>query len=410
MNPIEKSANRAIREFSSRAKMISGSKTSGMRNLAASMNSEGASVINFAAGELDIPISEKMKSAAAQAVREDKHKYTDTLGIKALRESIAARLSKKTNCTWTSQEIAVTAGAKQALFNTAMTLFDQGDEVIIPMPFWTTFPTQVVLAGAKPIFVDTSKNHYDLTFEDIAEKVTGATKGIILNTPNNPTGKIINPDVLRKIADLALQNNLWVIFDQCYGDFVHDGGKHINILQVCGEIRRNLVIIDSFSKSHAIAGWRVGYAAGSPELIKALANLQSHTTSNPNSIAQQAVMAVLENEDVSFHGNVERHLKSNRELGMRILGNLKDVRLIPPDGGFYFYLDVEKKLDELKKNGRNPFDNDQLVNHLLYKAHVALVGGNAFGDKNGIRLSYAIDTQDLKTGLDRLVSCLNSLD
>ncbi|UXY15797.1 aminotransferase class I/II-fold pyridoxal phosphate-dependent enzyme [Chitiniphilus purpureus] len=394
--------------LSQRANLISGSKTSGMRNLAARLKAEGKPVVNFAAGELDDNISDVVKHAAIQAVIAGNNKYTETIGIPELRQAIAIRLSQQTGLDWSADEVAVTAGAKQALFNTAMMLFNPGDEVIIPAPYWTTFPTQIRLTGALPIFVDTALTGYVLDSAAIAEKISQRTKAIVLNTPNNPTGSVIHADVLGEIAALAEQHGLWVIFDQCYSDFVYAEAQHLNILQIAPNLRSRVVIIDSFSKSHALAGWRVGYAAAPKALTAACSNLQSHTTSNPNAIAQIGALAALEHYDSRYHEKVLARLNANRQLGLQILQSLRDVEVITPEGGFYFYLNIRCKINGQAAEGQIS-NCAQLVEHLLANAQVAVVGGEAFGDLNGLRISYAINESDLEQGLWRIVNCLNAI-
>ena len=391
-----------------RASLITGSKTSGMRNLAARLKAEGKPVVNFAAGELDGGTSDVVKAAAIRAVMIGSNKYTETVGIQPLRQAIAKCLEHETGLDWEPEEIAVTAGAKQALFNTAMMLFNPGDEVIIPAPYWTTFPSQIVLAGATPVFVDTTVTGYSLNSAAIAEKVTPATKAIILNTPNNPTGRILDADALGSIAELAQKHNLWVIFDQCYAKFVYGARHHLNILQVAPLLRPRVVIIDSFSKSHALAGWRIGYLAAPKKLTAAVTNLQSHTTSNPNSIAQFAALAALETPDKKYDSDVLKRLSTNREVGLKIMQSLRDVSVVTPDGGFYFYLNVARKLGGPTVTG-SIHDNVQIVEYLLAEAQVAVVGGEAFGDANGLRISYAINELDLSRGLQRLTTCLNAM-
>lgn len=393
--------------FAARVGLIQGSKTSGMRNLAARLAAQGRPVISFAAGELDESTSEYAKKAAIQAVMAGTNKYTETVGTGALREALARRVALQTGLAWTAAEIAVTAGAKQALFNTAMVLFEGGDEVIVPSPHWTTFPAQIVLAGARPVFVDTSRHGYKLDARQIDAVLTPHTKAIVLNTPNNPTGRLIQAGTLASIAALARERGLWVIFDQCYSQFVYGTSEHVNILRVAPMLRNRTVIIDSFSKSHAMAGWRIGYLAAPPELVTAVANLQSHTTSNPNSIAQAVALALLEQPRCDELLAVKRVLDTRRLRAIELLSGIDQVQVIAPEGGFYVYLDLKGKLEALAAAGLGR--GERLPDYLLEKAEVAVVGGDAFGDSTGIRLSYALPGDQLEQGLRRLAAALQAL-
>lgn len=379
-----------------------------MRNLAVRLKAEGKPIVNFAAGELHDETSKLVKTAAMEAIQFGNNKYTETHGTRELRSAIAKSIERQTGLQWTEHEIAVTAGAKQALYNTAMTLFDPGDEVIVPKPYWTTFPVQITLAGGKPIFVDCTSTNFTLSVDMIARSITASTKAIILNTPNNPTGNVISPDILVGISKIALLHNLWVVFDQCYSDFVYDGKRHTNILRVAPDLRSRVVIVDSFSKSHAMAGWRIGYAAAPKDFIDAMGNLQSHTTSNANSIAQCAALAALQSRDMDYHQSIYERLVINRRIGIEILTSIPFVTVAPPDGGFYFYLDVRKIISH--KGTQFCIRNaSTLAEHLLSKAYVAVVPGDAFGDPNGIRISYAIDKCELVNGLNRLAENLVAL-
>ncbi len=393
--------------FAARVGLIQGSKTSGMRNLAARLEAQGRPVISFAAGELDEGTSEYAKQAAIQAVLVGTNKYTETVGTIELRQALAERVALQTGLAWTGAEIAVTAGAKQALFNTAMVLFEDSNEVIVPSPHWTTFPAQIVLAGARPVFVDTSSHGYELTVDQIEPVLTPHTKAIVLNTPNNPTGKLISATTLASIGALARERGLWVIFDQCYSEFVYGVAEHTNILRVAPMLRDRTVIIDSFSKSHALAGWRIGYLAAPPELVSAVANLQSHTTSNPNSIAQAVALALLRQAYSKETQAIKSSLDVRRLRAVELLSGIDQVKVVSPEGGFYVYLDLKGKLQALATAGLGR--GERLPDYLLENAEVAVVGGDAFGDSTGIRLSYALGRDKLEQGLQRLASALRAL-
>lgn len=391
-----------------RTKLITPPSTSKMRVIANELKESGVHVINFAAGELDVDTSELIKNAAKEAINNKCNTYTPALGLKQLRESIAAHVSMKCNTTYTASEVGVTAGAKQALFNTAMVLLNEGDEVIIPQPYWVTFPTQVEIAGAKPVFIDTKKTGYRLQFEAVKNAITSATKAIILNTPNNPTGVVYDSNVIRKIAEIALEKNIWIIFDECYSELIRQPHTHVNIVEVFPPAKKRTILINSFSKSHALTGWRIGYVCGPSEVIKAMENLQGHTTSNPCSISQYAVNAALHNDHSEFQGNINQVLSERLHRALTIVDTMNNVSYAPPEGAFYLFLNIEQKLN--KYYGKHFIaDVGALCELILSEARVAVVPGDAFGDPSGIRISYAIGTDDVVEGMQRLAGFFNSI-
>uniref|UniRef100_UPI002587A970 aminotransferase class I/II-fold pyridoxal phosphate-dependent enzyme n=1 Tax=Pseudomonas sp. TaxID=306 RepID=UPI002587A970 len=264
-----------------------------MRSKANALKESGARVINFAAGELSFDACAEMKAGALDAIHQERNRYTPPLGLPRLREVLAQRVSERTGVTFTASEVAVTAGAKQALFNACMVLLDPGDEVVVPTPHWETFPTQVRLAGAIPVAVDTRHDDYRLTRRTVQAAITPRTRMLVINTPNNPTGTVYQRQELAGIAELALEHGLWVLFDECYRSLTRHGCVHHNILSLCPALKPQTVLVDSFSKSQAVTGWRVGYACAPAQVISAMHNLQGHTTSNPSSLSQYAALATV---------------------------------------------------------------------------------------------------------------------
>ena len=241
-----------------RMKQLGGSATSGMRNRARKLRAEGVHVVNFAAGELDQDTSPSIKDAAREAIDSGRTQYTETLGIAALRERLAQKISSKTGTPYTVDEVGFTAGAKQALFNAAFVVFQPGDEVIIPAPYWVTFPEQIRLTGATPVFLPTEHNGFQIDVDELARIITPRTRGILLNTPHNPTGAVYSAAVLEKIARLALAHNLICIFDECYEELVYAPAAHHNIVKLVPEMKERTILVGSFSKTYCIAGWRAG--------------------------------------------------------------------------------------------------------------------------------------------------------
>jgi aspartate aminotransferase len=314
-----------------------------MRELANDLKRSGIDVINFAAGELDGDASELMKTAAKLAIDEGCNKYTPTLGTRNLRERIAEKVSERCGVQYVADEIGVTAGAKQALYNTAMVLFNPGDEVIIPQPYWVTFPAQVQLAGANPVFVDTTTTGYQLAPEYLERAITPATKAVIINSPNNPTGVVYEHEALRRISHIALERQIWIIFDECYAELVREGATHRNVVQLVKETKGQTILINSFSKSHAVTGWRIGYACGPKHVISAMETFQGHTTSNACTISQQAATVALQQDDGQFNRNVNALLEERLRIALRIIDSMKGVSCAPANGAFYLFLNVAQK-------------------------------------------------------------------
>lgn len=389
-----------------RTKLFPASGTAAARSAAATALARGMQIADLTCGEIWADLPPAIRTGAIEAIEHGINRYTDTVGLTELRQAIAQKVARDTDAGWSSDEIAVTSGAKQALFHAAMVLLDPGDEVIIPAPYWTTFPAQVLIAGGNPVFVDSRDNNYVPRLADIESAVTPATRAIIVNTPANPSGAVYDRATLAGIAELAIARKLWVIFDECYGTFTYEPHIHEHIISIAPEVRDRTLIVNAFSKQLALTGWRIGYLAAPAAIIKAARALQSHTTSNPNVIAQHAVLFHLRNTDGVYERELFARLVHARRLGLEILSGLKNVPTPSAQGGFYFYLNLEALLNARTSNER-PATADDVVGALL-SSGVATVSGTAFGDPYGLRLSYGAPLDQLETGLRRLVEVLNS--
>ena len=392
--------------LSQRTQLFTTSGTARARAAAAAAAASGKEVIDLTAGEIWAGLSPHIRAGAIAAIERGENRYTDTIGLIELRQALAERVSAESSAPWSADEIAVTAGAKQGLFHAAMLLIDPGQEVIIPAPYWTTFPAQVSLAGGTPVFVDTHASGYVPRLDDIKAAITPKTRAIIVNTPGNPTGAVYDRRTLCGIADLALQHDLWIVFDECYGAFAYEPGEHLNIVRLCPEVRNRTLLVNAFSKQLALTGWRVGYLAGPAAVIKAVKALQSHTTSNPNVIAQHAVLNHMREGDGDYERDLRARLVRSRGIGLEILGGLKRVPMPGAQGGFYFYLDLSSLLVTARSSGE-PRTADDVVNQLLEEG-VATVSGTAFGDPHGVRVSYGAPADHLEKGLRRLVAVLDA--
>jgi aspartate aminotransferase len=390
-----------------RTTLFNPSGTAAARAAAKQAADGGRAIIDLTAGEIWADLSPDVRRGAIEAIDKGINRYTDTIGMMELREALAEKVSSHTGQNWTADEIAVTSGAKQALFHCAMAILNPGDEVIIPAPYWTTFPAQILLAGGVPIFVDTRASGYVPRIDAIKAAITDRTKAIVINTPANPTGAVYDVVTLMGIAEMAINRNLWVIFDECYGDFVHARQVHHPITALVPKVRPRTLVVNAFSKSLALTGWRIGYLSGPKQVINAVKALQSHTTSNPNVIGQHAVLAHLRRGDGSYESRLRDQLAAGRRLGLELLSSMKRVPIPVADGGFYFYLNLTEILRSAAKApvARNA---DDVADRLLRDVGVAAVSGAAFGDPMGLRLSYGVPLGALEAGLHRVVEVLNS--
>lgn len=391
-----------------RMSLVAAPGTSSMRSKANALRAQGIEVFNFAAGELFLDASAGMKRHAVAAVNGRRNRYTPPLGMPELRERLAEHLALRTGVAYASAEMAVTCGAKQALFNTALLLLDPGDEVLIPSPYWETFPTQIQLAGGVPVIVDTTRSGYRPRLADLRAALTERTRMIVLNTPNNPTGVVYGEALLREIGGFARQHGLWVVFDECYGDLVRSPHTHRNLVALCPELKAQTIVVNSFSKSQAVTGWRVGYAAGPRHVIAAMHNLQGHTTSNPSTLSQYAAHGVLEDRDPSFLHEVNDFLERQLLTAKSIVSDIRDVTVAPAEGAFYLYFRAAGHIGR-EYRGRRVASIDELAELLLGEAHSAVVPGSAFGDPCGFRISYALEEQALEVGLAKIRDVLNAM-
>ncbi|PYC34687.1 pyridoxal phosphate-dependent aminotransferase [Pseudomonas protegens] len=406
MNNSEATASRF--SLSKRALGLSAPGTSSMRSKANALKESGVKVINFAAGELSFDACQDMRTGAIEAIENARNRYTPPIGLPALREKLAQQVSQRTGVTFAANEVAVTAGAKQALYNACMVLLNPGDEVIVPTPYWETFPTQIRLAGATPVLVETRGDDYRLTLEAVQGALSERTRMIVINTPNNPTGTVYQRQQLLAIAQLAFNQGLWVMFDECYRGLVREPHEHHNILSLFPALKPQTVLIDSFSKSQAVTGWRIGYACAPAPVIAAMHNLQGHTTSNPSSLSQYAALNTLNADSSQFADQVNPFLQRQLHAACTYLDRLEGISYAPPEGAFYLYLDVSSRLGGYYR-GEQVRDVEHLADLLLTEAHIAVVPGSGCGDPHCIRISYAVEYQELIEGLGRFSQFMSAI-
>ncbi len=392
----------ARKVLSRRAKEISPSLTLEITAKAKKMKDEGISVIGFGAGEPDFGTPQYIVDAAKEALDRGFTKYTPSAGTVELRKAIARKLEADNDITYAHNQIVVSTGGKQCLFNAIFAMVEPGDEVIIPAPFWLTYPELVKMAGAKPVFVPTlEQNGFKLTAEQLKGAITKHTKMLILNSPNNPTGAVYSKQELESLAKVIVENDIFCISDEIYEKLVYGGEEHVSIASLGADIYNRTVTVNGLSKSYAMTGWRVGYLAAPKMIADAVNSIQSHTTSNPNSIAQYASTAALSDpQGEGFLQRMREAYDERRRYMVERINAIEGVSCNEPKGAFYVFVNVSKLLGKSYK--QFPIhDAIDLAQYMLDEG-VAVVPGNAFGADDHIRLSYAISLEDIQEGLDRI--------
>ncbi len=391
-----------------RAKKIKPSPTLSVDSKAKELKAKGFDVVNFGVGEPDFDTPEHIKEAAIKAIKDGFTKYTPVGGIDELKEAIVEKLEKENGLKYGKENILVSCGAKHSLYNIAQALFGPGDEVIIPAPYWVSYPDQVLINDAQPVIVETyEEDNFTIRPELLKEKITKKTKALILNSPSNPTGFIYDRKTLERIAEIALQHNIYIISDEIYEKLIYDGESHVSIASLGDEIKEKTIVVNGLSKSHAMTGWRIGYAAGPVEIIKTMTKIQSQSTSNPTSIAQKAAVAALKGPQDSVEG-MRKEFEKRRNYLVNELNNINGISCRMPKGAFYAFPNISKVLGK-KNNGKNIENSMELSIYLLEKALVALVPGSAFGAEGFIRISYATSMENLKKGIERIKEAVDDL-
>lgn len=395
-------------KLSTRASRIEPSVTLAMDALTNEMVRQGIDVVNFTVGQPDFDTPGNVKAKGIEAIESGFTKYTPAAGIPELREAVCHKLLRDSGLEYTPQEVVISVGAKHALYNIFQVLLDDGDEVIIPAPYWVSYLEQVRLAGGNPTVIEgTEAKGYKVTAQQIDEAVTPRTRALILNSPSNPSGAVYSRDELEDIARVAVKNHIRVISDEIYEPFTYVDSGHISIAQISPEVKALTLIVHGVSKSHSMTGWRIGYTIGDKAVIQAIAGLQSHSTSNPASMAQKAALEALEGPQDSVVAMVAEFRK-RRDYVVQRLNALPGMRCTVPEGAFYVFPNVASLFGKRLGNEeiRDSYTFGQL---LLAKARVALVPGNAFGAEGHVRISYATSMPRLAEGMNRIASLVQQL-
>ena len=388
-----------------RAIGISPSPTLSIDSKAKKMMAEGLDVINFGVGEPDFDTPDNIKQAAIEAIKKGMTKYTPVPGTDRLREAIAKKLKEDNELDYQPSQIVVSAGAKHSLYNAFQVLCQAGDEVILPAPYWVSHLEQIKLAGASPVIVPTrAQEGFKLTPGDLEAAITGKTRLIVINSPSNPTGAVYTRSELKALGEILESRNITIIADEIYEKLIYDGLEHVSIASLSPGLKELTVVINGLSKSHAMTGWRIGYAAAPAPVAKAMADLQSHSTSNPNSIARAASVEALKGTREPMYEMV-REFNRRRDYMLERVNAVPGLSCFKPGGAFYLFPDMSAYIGKLY-NGKKIEGASVLAAVLLEEARVALVPGVAFGDDHCFRLSYATSIEKITEGMNRIEKLL----
>ncbi|OIO75372.1 MAG: aspartate aminotransferase [Elusimicrobia bacterium CG1_02_37_114] len=387
--------------LSKRISSISPSITLSITAKAKKMKAEGINVIGFGAGEPDFDTPEQIKESAKKSLDSGFTKYTPASGIPELKKAICDKFRKDNNLDYEPSQIVVSCGAKHSIYNVIQVLCDEDDEVIVPAPFWVSYPEQIKLAGARPVFINTrEENGFKVKPEELSKIITSKTKLFILNSPSNPTGTVYSEEELELIAEVLVQKGIFCISDEIYEKIIYDGIKHISIASLNPKIYELTITVNGVSKSYSMTGWRIGYAGGPKEIMQAISNLQDHSTSNPTSFCQTASITALQGQQ-EIQKLMVTEFNKRRNYIVDRLNSIEGLHCFKPDGAFYVFPNVSKLFGKKYK--------DKIINNsitlaevLLEEAKTAVIPGAGFGNDNYLRLSYATSMENIVEGLDRI--------
>ena len=379
-------------KLSARITQVSPSMTLAISAKAKAMKAEGLDVCSFSAGEPDFPTPDHICAAAKQALDEGKTRYGPAAGEPELRQAIAQKLQTDNDLCYAAENIIVTNGGKHSLYNLITVLIDAGDEVIIPAPYWVSYPEMVKLAGGTPVIVPTDlESGFKITPEQLRKAITPKTRLFVMNSPSNPTGMVYTPDEIRALAKVVVEADIWAVSDEIYEKILYDGAEHLSIGAASPEAFQHSIISNGFAKAYSMTGWRLGYLAGPTELIKACSTLQSHSTSNVCTFAQYGAIAALKSSQACVE-EMRQAFAQRRQYIVEAIRAMPGLTCPTPQGAFYVFVDISQL-------GMKSLD---FCNGLLTEKHVATVPGLAFGADDCIRISYATDLDTIKRGMERM--------
>ena len=396
-------------KFSKRIQQVKSSMTLAIDAKAKEMKAKGEDVIGFGAGEPDFDTPDRIKQAGIRAIESNDTHYTPVGGSNELKDAIITKLKRDNGLEYNRSQILVSCGAKHSFYNLAQVLWEAGDEVIIPAPYWVSFPEMVVLAGAKPVIIETdASNDFKITVDQLKNVLTPNTRAILINTPSNPTGFAYNKSELEAITECALENNLLIITDEIYEWIIFDGFKHTSPASLSQEVQKNCVVINGVSKCYAMTGWRIGYIAADAELVKQVGKLQGQSTSNPCSISQAASIEALTgpHDDVL---EMVREFENRRDIMVDRLNAIAGVSCNKPNGSFYSFPDFSALYGKKDPNGKVLQGSLDFTEFLLTEKKVAIVPGIAFGADANARMSFATSLDKIEEGVKRIKEAVELL-
>ncbi|MEW6222567.1 MAG: pyridoxal phosphate-dependent aminotransferase [Candidatus Hadarchaeota archaeon] len=388
-------------KLSKRASLIGPSPTLGITAKAKKMQAEGIDVIGFGAGEPDFDTPENIKDAAKKAIDAGFTKYTPTSGIHELKAAICEKLKRDNSLDYSPEEVLVSCGAKHSIFNAILAMCDEMDEVVLPAPYWVSYPEMIKLAGARAIIVKTmQQNGLKITAEQLSNEITPETKLFILNSPSNPTGMAYSKEELKSIAEVLVDDNIYCLSDEIYEKITYGGVQHVSIASMSQEMKNLTIVVNGVSKPYSMTGWRIGYAAGPKEIIQVMSNIQDHSTSNPPSISQKAALEALTGPQEKV-GEMVKAFAKRRDYIVKRLNSIAGIECLTPEGAFYAFPNVSQLYGK-RHGGKMIKDSFSLTELLLEQARVAVVPGAVFGSDEHLRFSYATSMENIEKGMDRI--------
>ena len=396
-------------KLAARVAKIKPSETLAITAKANALRAEGRDVIGFGAGEPDFDTPVNIKAAAIKAIEAGFTKYTPVGGTDELKDAVIAKLRRDNDLEYKRSQVVVSCGAKHTLYNLAQSLFEASDEVIIPAPYWVSYPDIVVLAGGQPVIVNTlEEDGFKMKPEQLKAAITGRTRAVVINSPSNPTGAAYSPAELKALAAVLLDKEILVISDDIYEKIIYANFPFTNIAMVEPKMKDRTIVVNGVSKAYAMTGWRIGYAAGPEQIIAAINKIQSQNTSNPASISQKAAVEAL-NGDQAVVGKMVSEFRIRRDVIVQMLNDIPEVKCFSPEGAFYVFPNVSKIYGR-SFQGKKITNSTELIDYLLDEVNVAIVPGAAFGSDNHIRLSYATSLKNIEEGLKRIKNAIVKLD
>jgi len=392
-----------MKGLAGRVKRIKPSATLAITARAKALRAQGVDVISFGAGEPDFDTPEHIKDAAIRALEGGFTKYTPATGIEELKEAICEKFERENGLSYSPEEVIVTCGGKQALYNIAMALFEEGDEVLVPAPYWVSYPAMIRLAEAEPVIVQTHEEEgFKLSPEALEDAITPKAKALIINSPSNPAGTAYTREELEALVEVALRHDLWIISDEVYEHIVYDGFKHVSVASLAPEVKERTIVVNALSKTYSMTGWRMGYAAGPKEVIAAMGKVQSQSTSNPTSFAQKGAVAALRGPQGEV-AKMREEYQRRRDLIWQLLTSIEGVSCFKPLGAFYVFPSFKAYL------GGKVKDSTELGAYLLEEAQVAVVPGVEFGKEGYLRLSFPVSPELIEEGVRRIAEAVRGL-